>query len=70
MTADGQEPDISADALASHAQEMMRQEWWGIFAAEASLPPCPICGDRQALGLDGHAVCESGPHRPDDVRKN
>jgi hypothetical protein len=43
MTADGHEPDISAEALASHAREMMRQEWWGIFAAEASLPPCPIC---------------------------
>jgi hypothetical protein len=70
MTADGHEPDITAEALESHAQEMMRQEWWGIFAAEAALPPCPVCGDRQALGLDGHAVCESGPHRADDARKN
>lgn len=53
---------LSLDAVDVHAEDMVSQPWWHLHAAEAALPACPVCGDRQALLLDGSAACESGPH--------
>jgi hypothetical protein len=55
-------PRLSLDAVDAHAAAMAAQPWWGLHAAEAALPACPVCGERQALLFDGSPVCESGPH--------
>ena len=57
---------LTAAAIDAHAAEMTSQPWWGLVEAELALPPCPVCGDRQLLTIDGSALCESAPHADTD----
>lgn len=51
---------ITEADIAAHAAEMVRQEWWPLFEAEQALAPCPSCGARRLLLIDGTAACEAG----------
>jgi len=46
--------------IAAHAEEMRHQAWWPLFEAEQRLAPCPSCGARRLLLVDGTGVCEDG----------
>ncbi|CAI9408353.1 hypothetical protein [Nocardioides sp. T2.26MG-1] len=51
---------ISEADIAAHAAQMVEQAWWPLFEAEQALAPCPICGGRQLLRIDGTGACEAG----------
>lgn len=53
---------ITEAMVAAHAEEATRQPWWPLFEAEEALPPCPVCGGRQLLLIDGQATCEDACH--------
>lgn len=58
----GNEKKISSADIEAHAAQMMSEPWWGLVEYELALPPCPVCGDRQALLADGSIACESQDH--------
>lgn len=51
---------ITAADIAAHAAQMVEQAWWPLFEAEQALPPCPSCGSRRLLRIDGTGACEAG----------
>jgi hypothetical protein len=59
----GDENRISSADIEAQAAQMMPEPWSGLVEYELALPPCPVCGDRQALLVDGSVVvCESQDH--------